>query len=313
MLAIHGNPRTTSYSKRSLSFASLRERLRLIPCQLLLAISFTAGVSSGAHAGPLAILSASGNSFIWHSSTTGPNTKDEALIHIEAQNAGDGRIAVTATVDLVGGATDNDYMVDPWVQLGSDKRVLYSGRIGGYGATRKVPYTTVVYFDYPAADANWIVGYENYHDATWPTETGKGRESYNGGTVSGSSGDSGGSPDGDSDGIADASDNCPAQSNSDQRDSDGDGVGDICDTDTSSALLIDDPYGLPQPLVSENGTAITTGSLWRELRRPETLQLFAEQIYGKTPTASVNARYTDIEIDPNALGAKQLASRFAWY
>ena len=38
-------------------------------------------------------------------------------------------------------------------------------------------------------------------------------------------------PDADSDGVADGADNCPAQSNADQDDVDGDGTGDVCDAD----------------------------------------------------------------------------------
>ena len=37
----------------------------------------------------------------------------------------------------------------------------------------------------------------------------------------------------DDDGIADADDNCVDDANSDQADSDGDGIGDVCDTATS--------------------------------------------------------------------------------
>lgn len=38
-------------------------------------------------------------------------------------------------------------------------------------------------------------------------------------------------PDGDEDGVADAADNCPNDSNPDQADVDGDGLGDVCDPD----------------------------------------------------------------------------------
>lgn len=57
-----------------------------------------------------------------------------------------------------------------------------------------------------------------------------------------------GSPDGDSDGIPDATDNCPAVSNPDQMDSDGDGVGDACETapaDTDNDGVIDPQDNCP--------------------------------------------------------------------
>jgi hypothetical protein len=46
-------------------------------------------------------------------------------------------------------------------------------------------------------------------------------------------------PDADGDGVADASDNCPAVSNSNQLDTDGDGAGDACDTDDDNDGVLD--------------------------------------------------------------------------
>jgi len=45
--------------------------------------------------------------------------------------------------------------------------------------------------------------------------------------------------DDDNDGIGDSSDNCPLISNADQQDSDGDGSGDVCDTDADGDNVID--------------------------------------------------------------------------
>ncbi len=42
------------------------------------------------------------------------------------------------------------------------------------------------------------------------------------------------------------------------------------------------PYALPDPLVCQDGTAVTSAQLWREKRRPELLRLFAREEYGKT-------------------------------
>ena len=123
----------------------------------------------------------------WDSRATGPNSKDEAIIKLDAKDNGDGRIAVTARVTLDGGAGDNDYMVNPWVKMGSTKRLIYSGRIGGLGATQKVPYTKVIYFTKPSANVSWSVGYENYYDGSWVAQTGKGQEYSNSGVVAVSS------------------------------------------------------------------------------------------------------------------------------
>ncbi len=62
------------------------------------------------------------------------------------------------------------------------------------------------------------------------------------------------------------------------------------------------PYGLPDPLVSESGSPILEPSQWYSLRRPETLELFAEHIYGRTPAGALSSRYYDFEVDRNALG-----------
>jgi hypothetical protein len=44
-------------------------------------------------------------------------------------------------------------------------------------------------------------------------------------------GSANGCPDGDNDGVADTTDNCPTTSNANQADADGDGTGDACDAD----------------------------------------------------------------------------------
>lgn len=43
------------------------------------------------------------------------------------------------------------------------------------------------------------------------------------------------------------------------------------------------PYTLPDPLRCQDGTVVTTDSLWWNKRRPETLKLFEQHIYGATP------------------------------
>ena len=54
-------------------------------------------------------------------------------------------------------------------------------------------------------------------------------------------------PDGDGDGVPDASDNCPAVANADQEDSDGDGIGDECDPSFDVATPLGSAVSIPGP------------------------------------------------------------------
>jgi hypothetical protein len=54
-------------------------------------------------------------------------------------------------------------------------------------------------------------------------------------------------------------------------------------------------YTLPDPLVCNDGTRVTNGKLWKTKRRPEILKMFAEQMYGKTPTRTLKVEYETLE------------------
>ena len=74
-------------------------------------------------------------------------------------------------------------------------------------------------------------------------------------------------------------------------------------------------YVLPEVLVSTKGKKITTVQDWEAIRRPEILAIFAEQVYGKTPTKKLPIRFETTSIDKNALGGtatrKQITAYFS--
>jgi hypothetical protein len=43
------------------------------------------------------------------------------------------------------------------------------------------------------------------------------------------------------------------------------------------------PYTLPDPLVSADGRPVRDAAEWRAKRRPELLEIFSRQVYGRTP------------------------------
>lgn len=65
-------------------------------------------------------------------------------------------------------------------------------------------------------------------------------------------------------------------------------------------------YSLPDPLTMNDGSKVTTAQQWRK-RRAELLRLFAENVYGRTPTAKPKLRFAETLRDANALGG--LATR----
>jgi len=67
------------------------------------------------------------------------------------------------------------------------------------------------------------------------------------------------------------------------------------------------PYTLPDPLVLQDGTPVTTAAQWRERRRPELLGLFASVVYGRTPakTMAVTARVDSTEKAPDGRAVRK--------
>ncbi|MBV7331867.1 acetylxylan esterase [Chloroflexi bacterium TSY] len=60
-------------------------------------------------------------------------------------------------------------------------------------------------------------------------------------------------------------------------------------------------YTLPNALISLNGFPIGNASDWQQIRRPEILQIFEEQVYGRTPRGPIDIDFALRSEDPIAL------------
>jgi hypothetical protein len=60
-------------------------------------------------------------------------------------------------------------------------------------------------------------------------------------------------------------------------------------------------YKLPNPLVSSDGTKITTKSAWEAVRRPEILKLFEDHVYGQLPKQYDNIKYVIVNKNSNVM------------
>ncbi|TVS12563.1 MAG: acetylxylan esterase [Planctomycetaceae bacterium] len=60
-------------------------------------------------------------------------------------------------------------------------------------------------------------------------------------------------------------------------------------------------YTLPDPLIAEDGQVIDTASLWWEKRRPEILELFEREVYGRSPGRPESMEFQVTSVDDQAL------------
>src|SRR5262245_19367475 len=64
-------------------------------------------------------------------------------------------------------------------------------------------------------------------------------------------------------------------------------------------------YTLPDPLVCLDGTRVTDAATWKTRRRPELLELFATQVYGRTKVGRPSGMSFEVtSVDRAALGGK---------
>jgi len=64
------------------------------------------------------------------------------------------------------------------------------------------------------------------------------------------------------------------------------------------------PYLLPDPLVSNKGELVKSAGDWIEKRRPEIVELFENQMFGKAPQAPKGLHFKVLSEDKHALGGK---------
>ncbi len=111
--------------------------------------------------------------FHWNSVTTGPNFRDEADIVITVSDYSPAQVRVDVTVNLVS-VQDDDEIDRAYVKLGSTKQYIFDGLISGQ--LGNIPYSTTLYFNKPGSPQKWVLGYENYIDYSYQSDTGKGIE-----------------------------------------------------------------------------------------------------------------------------------------
>jgi hypothetical protein len=74
-------------------------------------------------------------------------------------------------------------------------------------------------------------------------------------------------------------------------------------------------YKLPDPLICADGSRVTNSETWLQKRRPEILELYRENIFGRSPAAGTNVTFNVWEISTNALGGtatrKQIEINFS--
>ncbi|MGI9545377.1 MAG: acetylxylan esterase [Cyclobacteriaceae bacterium] len=63
-------------------------------------------------------------------------------------------------------------------------------------------------------------------------------------------------------------------------------------------------YKLPDLLVANNGSQIQTNTAWKDIRRPELVALFEQEMYGKNPVTDLEVEYKTNQLDAQTLDGK---------
>jgi hypothetical protein len=70
-------------------------------------------------------------------------------------------------------------------------------------------------------------------------------------------------------------------------------------------------YTLPDPLLMQNGERVRDAETWFKRRRPEILELFRSQVYGRSPERPTGMTFDLASIDRQALGGKAVRKEVA--
>jgi len=63
-------------------------------------------------------------------------------------------------------------------------------------------------------------------------------------------------------------------------------------------------YTLPDPLIAEDGSSVSTAKQWNESRREEIMNIFRDKVYGRRPGADYELGFEQTASDSHALGGK---------
>ncbi len=73
------------------------------------------------------------------------------------------------------------------------------------------------------------------------------------------------------------------------------------------------PYTIPDALTLANGQPVKDAKTWTDVRRPELIAIFEDQVYGKTPILMPEIRYSEVLSDWSALKGKAIRKQVTVY
>ncbi len=68
-------------------------------------------------------------------------------------------------------------------------------------------------------------------------------------------------------------------------------------------------YTLPDPLLGKDGQPITDAAVWNKSRRPEILELFREQMYGRSPGRPKDLSFEQFDVTRTHCRARRFANK----